>query len=119
MSYCDVYPEMYSTVERTCRKPRECCECNAPIAKGERYLLCTGKWDGKFGSHAQHLLCAEACMYIRDKYQDGECIAFGELHTWCIENGIRHDTKGSPLRQMLAKIKRRERESEVSNDNQD
>lgn len=111
MTWCDLNPpEMYQAIERVCRKPRPCCECSAPILAGERYLLCTGKWEGQFDSHSQHLLCAEACMFIRDAFQDGECICFGELKTWCAEHGLqdRTDPIVRRLRVIMAQIKHRE-----------
>lgn len=107
--YCDLDgPEMYSAVDRVARKEHKCCECNAPIRKGEKYVECSGRWDGKFDVFRQHDLCCRACMFIRDL--EGECLPFGEMMEWYHEC-YRADKKRMPkeLRTMFAGILRRER----------
>lgn len=133
---CDI-PQFYATETRKARKSYSCCECGANIDVGEEYLICKGKWGGDFQYWRQHLLCAEACMSIRDEFE-GECIGFGCLWEWWGENhdnvnraatempriaadtgtqpqtfGVhplqqRHD-KAIKLRSMIARIKWRER----------
>ncbi len=112
-------PEMYSAVERKARKRHSCVECSAWIEPGETYLLCSGKWDGDFMSHKQHLDCAKACMVIRDSetmYGGGDCIPFGGLmdHAWEMrldhrDEAINGNEDAKQLRSLLAKIKWRER----------
>lgn len=77
--YCE-WPEFFTTKWPVAKKDHKCCECRAPIKVGERYGNFTGKWPGdKIRTYKQHLICEMACRYIRDKFQDGECIGFGEL----------------------------------------
>jgi hypothetical protein len=61
------------------RKKHKCCECSAPIEKGEAHYKGSGKWDGEFSTYRQHTLCMEACVLIRDELNSGECIGFGDL----------------------------------------
>ncbi len=109
---CDL-PAFYSWSEPVARKEHKCCECTAPITKGEKHLVATGKWDRGLSSFRQHLLCAEACMFIRDKLNDGECICFGGLDDfyrgmqW--QCGDKTDAVWREFRNKLAAIKRRER----------
>ncbi len=117
--FCDTNdPQFYAWSEPIARKPHGCCECGAPIEKGERYFRAVGKLDGDFFKATQHLLCAEACMVIRDSklFWGGECIAFGSLmdHVFEFRLDIRGDAKAGKgdaikLRSLLARIKRRER----------
>lgn len=79
--YCDVdEPAFYSAVDRTARKQHKCCECDAPIERGEKYVVCTGKWENGVETFRQHAACCEACMFMRDKLFDGEeCVPFGGM----------------------------------------
>lgn len=79
-------PEVYSEGEVVARKEHGCVECNAPILPGECHLRYSGLWDGAWGGGRQHLLCRDACVWIRDVLE-GECIAFGELGEWWAEHG--------------------------------
>ncbi len=111
MSECDL-PQFYNWSEPVARKQHKCCECSAPIAKGEKHFVATGKWDFGISTFRQHLLCMEACMFIRDKFNGSECICFGGLEEWVSESRWQQD-KTHPLwrklRGMLACIKWRER----------
>lgn len=106
-------PQFYQATEVRAAYVHVCCECDAPIQGGEVHLLCKGKWDGKFNSYRQHLLCAEACMMVRDNFND-DCIGFGQLFEWGGSEayGWMQDNKTDPkvkdLRKMIAKIRRRE-----------
>ena len=120
MSDCDVMPAFYSYSERVARKQHRCCECHAPILVGEKHFFATGKWDGELSSHRQHLLCMEACVFIRDNLNDWECLAFGELFDWWWDCGRRERAdyrlkvdKWKTIRGMIAKIKRRKRSSKT------
>lgn len=89
MSYCDIEgPKFFREEVRTARKQHSCCECSAEILPGEQYYSQAGKWDGRVDSFAQHLLCRDACVWIRDVMQ-GECIPFGGLWEWWEEEGKR------------------------------
>lgn len=81
MTECEL-PTFYDYSEPIARKRHRCCECNAPILKGEKHFRGTGKWDGHIQTHRQHLLCMETCMLIRDEFNGFECIAFGDLKEW-------------------------------------
>lgn len=100
--YCDIdeEPEVYSAVDRTARKEHRCCECRVPIVKGEKYVACSGKWDGQFKVLRQHVLCCQACMFIRD--MQGECIPFGSLLQDLPESYLRDLPRA--LRTMLMQI---------------
>ncbi len=112
-------PEFYSHSEPIAKKVHRCCECTAPIDIGEQHFHCCGKWDGDFLTHRQHLACMEACMLIRDAFGDGECVGFGSLmEEWGEMKGeesyfVRNDELAAEnwqkLRNLIAKIKRRER----------
>lgn len=109
---CEI-ASFYTHEEPVARKEHRCCECRSPINKGERHFRCTGKWGGKIQTFRQHLLCMEACMFVRDHLSD-ECIPFGELEEFIGEfrRDIRESPRGSDchkLRQMMARIHRRER----------
>lgn len=118
MSKCAI-PEFYSHSEPVARKQHLCCECRAPILPGERHFAWRGKWDGSMNSGRQHLLCMEACMLIRDKLNDHECIGFGELFEFFDEmqtssaEGRKHEAIGQ-LRNMMARIKWRERTGKIA-----
>lgn len=107
-------PAFYATEEVCAAKVHKCCECIAPIEVGEKHLICTGKWDGTIDRYRQHLLCAQACMMVRDEFND-DCIGFGQLFEWGGSEayGWMKDSKTEgrvkDLRNMIAKIIRRER----------
>lgn len=110
-------PEFYQWAEPVARKQHRCCECKAPIEKGEKHFYCTGKWDDQIQSFRQHLLCAQACMFIRDKLNGGDCICFGGLWEWVDEAKWQCDRSHpvwQELRRMLAAIKWRERRMEMT-----
>lgn len=107
--------KIYEATERTARKAYKCCECGCEINKGERYLQCSGLWEWGYESHRQHLVCADACMVIRDKI-DNECIPFGYLMEWYGEfrSDIRDNrsVNGVPeFRLLMAKILHRKRKA--------
>lgn len=110
-----VIPEFYQTYERVARKQYHCCECNAPILKGEKHLYIIGKWEGDISTHRQHLDCCEACETIRGDFNDGECVCFGGLFEFFGEmrrGFVPHDGQDDAwrnLRGLIAKIKWRER----------
>lgn len=78
MSYCEL-PEFFSASYHIARKKHVCCECAAPILPKEKYGAFTGKWGGDVNTYKQHLDCESACVFIRDNFNSGECISFGEL----------------------------------------
>ena len=112
---CDL-PEFYDYTEPVARKKHQCCECNAPIAKGEKHFCGVGKWNGGLATYRQHLLCMEACMLLRDEFNGGECIGFGtlkeEFHEMTNDQYDRKNKHNEPwkrLRNLMAQILRRER----------
>lgn len=115
MFTCDVTCDFYNWTEPVAHKEHKCCECVAPIRKGEKHLHWRGKWDGDFSSGRQHLLCCEACEVIRDNINH-ECIPFGMLRDYMSECGnyIREAARGGcehskRLRSLFAQIRQRER----------
>jgi hypothetical protein len=128
MSYCDLEgPTFYREVVRTARKEHACVECSATILPGEQYYDQAGMWDRSVGvdSFRQHLLCRDACVWIRD-VMEGECIPFGGLWEWWENEGKgwipgeqRWDGTKSASRsmwligaRMYAMVRRRERHAE-------
>lgn len=113
MTYCDMPPEFYEWTEPTARRVHMCCECLAPINQGEKHFKASGKWAEVVSTYRQHLLCMEACMYVRDKMNDGECICFGELKEWFDEDRLYYvkneNAEIMALRAMVARILWRER----------
>lgn len=114
---CEI-PEFYATSEPIAAKDHVCCECSAPITKGEKHLYCRGKWDGSFLHYRQHLICAEACMAIRDNFNEFECIEFGGLKSYWSEiirdydrETCREKESWKKLRSLMAAIAWRERKS--------
>lgn len=107
---CEI-AEFYTYTEPVARKQHKCCECSAPIEKGEKHFRAFGKWTFGTDAYRQHFLCMEACMLIRDKFNGGDCIAFGRLMETFSE--LREYGKGKEvyrqLRSLMAKIKWRER----------
>jgi hypothetical protein len=121
MYECDVTTEFFQWSEPRARKEYDCCECGAPIEKGERHFQATGKWEGDFFSVRQHLLCCQTCMVIRDDIQHGNCIPFGSLMDYCqefrldIREQARSGQAGAKkLRSLLYRIKRRERAASMA-----
>lgn len=114
MSECEV-ATVYKTSEPVARKDYDCCECSAPILKGEKHFHGSGIWSYGFASYRQHLLCMRACMLIRDEHNDRECIGFGELFEWVGENRRRLDEREYEsvrhLRDVLAAIEWRKRKT--------
>jgi hypothetical protein len=109
---CDLFPSVYRWEEPVARKRHVCVECDAPIVRGEKHFKCFGVWEGDAQTHRQHLLCMEACMMIRDEFEDGECIGFGELMEWFGEmrrEYDRDDERWQRLRSLMARIFWRER----------
>lgn len=114
MMECDIRPEFYQWCEPVARKVHKCVECYVPINIGEKHFKSWGKWDGDFIVNRQHLLCCQACEFIRDEIEDGECIGFGELFEFVCEYRIdldenKHKQPWKELRSMIAKIKWRKR----------
>lgn len=108
--YCDYdAPAFYSAINRVARKEHKCCECKTPIHRGEKYVECTGKWEGDVETFRQHVDCCAACMRIRDVYMGGEeCVPFGALmETYFNEREGR--VKDAEFRVLMAKILRRRR----------
>lgn len=115
-------PIFYDHAEPVARKRHRCEECSAPILKGEKHFKGCGKWDFGAATYRQHLLCMEACMMIRDRFNDGECVGFGclkeefsELPTWHKERS-RRDHVLLKLRSLMAKILWRERTAKAESD---
>lgn len=113
--YCEPLT-MYRWSEPVAKNPHRCCECSAPIANGEKHFSWSGKLDADFDHGRQHLLCMEACEFIRDELNDGECIGFGSLMEEWSDMRWQYDRlrdREKPawkrLRKMIADIKRRER----------
>ncbi len=117
MSEC-LIADFYTHSEPVARKRHVCCECRAPILPGEKHFSYRGKWDGQIETGRQHLLCMEACMFIRDELNDGECLGFGMLNEflgdmhWELKE--RGNEKIRKLRSMIAGIRSRERKNPPS-----
>lgn len=113
MIHCDDAAEVYKISEPVARKQHYCCECNAPILKGEQHLLVSALFDGAWQRHRQHNLCARTCEHIRDSIER-DCICFGSLKEWYGEykRDLRADKRKpaiAKVRSMLAQIFVRER----------
>lgn len=122
MSYCE-WPEFYHETYPKARKSYRCVECAAPIEVGEVHLKYRGKWDGVVGGGRQHMLCRELCKFIRDEFQDGECIGFGQLFEnecdygfTCTDYGRKQGWNATEqkARKLLAQIKWRQRKHAVT-----
>ncbi len=84
---CDWEPLRFSREEeRRARKEHRCEECAARILPGETYVYGCGKTADGFFEYKQHLLCRDACVWIRDVLE-GECIPFGGLREWWLDEG--------------------------------
>lgn len=110
MSYCDVSVEFTRviTVKKT-RKVHICCECLAPIPIGSEAVRASGKCEGDMWQEYQHILCAEACEYVRDVINkdlrsDERCLMFGELFEADTEGTSEQTMK---LQEMKDEIERR------------
>lgn len=103
--YCEM-PEFYGGSWPIARKEHICCECSAPIFKGEKYGCFTGKWPGDgVQTYRQHLKCEEACRYIRDVHL-GECIGFGQLFEFVGEYlHLERPAKDDGFRSIMAEVK--------------
>ena len=114
MSDCEI-PSYYKVTEPVARKTHECCECSAAILPQEKYLQVNACWDGSPDVFRQHQLCAQACMFIRDKgWFDDECLPFGFLNEYLNEyhmdvNRVAHIDDKRKFWRMILNIRRRER----------
>lgn len=111
-------PSFYSYTEPVARKKHRCCECSAPINKGEKHFHGVGCWEGDFSTYRQHRLCMAACMFIRDHINHHECIGFGELKDYMSDHRMISSRPRSTLcddwkqlRHMFAQIRNRERKA--------
>lgn len=118
MSDCEI-AQYYLATYRIARKSHECVECSAPIDPGEKYLEVRACWDNRPDVYRQHLLCQQACEYVRDKgLNDDECIYYGGLKDWYKE-WIRYGwgnldsmpEERSAMWRFILNIKRRERKA--------
>ena len=115
MSECAI-AEFYSYTEPVARKRYACRECHAKIEIGEKHFAWRGKWEGKIITGRQHLLCMEACMMVRDVFNDFECLPFGELlgfYSDCRRELLGHP-KFRDLVRLIVRIRRRERLQEIA-----
>lgn len=108
--YCEL-PDFYTHSEPVARKRHWCVECHAPIDIGEKHFAYRGKWNGEIQTGRQHYLCMETCMFVRDVFNDYECIGFGGLFDFY--NEYRQDMVDHPrfreLARMIVKIRIREK----------
>lgn len=102
-------PKVYSWTEPIAQKEYVCCECKRKILRGQRYFKAEGLWDGQWSTFRQHLICLQACMYVRDNMNGGDCIAFGGLmdyygdsKDWIVRNKNRPEVK--VFRGLMAKV---------------
>jgi hypothetical protein len=112
---CEI-AEFFSYSEPVARKERRCCECTAPILKGEKHFQCFGRWSFGQEGYRQHLVCMEACILIRDSFNGGDCIGFGclkeefqEIRAAFSSNDEAMNVLYGKLRSLMAKIRWRER----------
>ena len=120
MSDCEI-AQYHKCQERVARKPHKCCECSAPINSGEKYLQVNACWDNQPFVGRQHLLCAEACEFVRDSgINDDECVYYGGLKEWYAEwvsGGYTHEADEADrvkIWRFMLRIKRRERQANKS-----
>lgn len=119
MSDCEL-PQYYVCKDRTARKEHPCCECAAPILKGEKYLQINASWDHQPDVYRQHHLCQAACEFVRDSgINDSECVYYGGLKEYWTDSRSgffatedREDRK--KLWFLMLKIYRRERKHKRS-----
>jgi hypothetical protein len=60
-------PDFYQGAMRTAAKEHRCSECGRVIAKGERYLVETGLWDGVIATYKT----CDDCRSIRGSFFGG------------------------------------------------
>lgn len=112
---CEI-AQYYKWIFRVARKPHECCECTAPIDPGEKYLQVNACWENHPGTYRQHVLCMEACEFVRDAgLNDDECLYYGGLTEWYrdwVHEPWQADAENrSKLWRMMLRITRRERQA--------
>jgi hypothetical protein len=73
----------------TARKPHKCCECDAPIAVGERCDFATGLFDGCWTSDYRCWSCAVLAELVATK--TGICPFWGLLRDAAEDAGINWD----------------------------
>lgn len=76
---------MYNEDIVKARKPHRCCECGLTIAKGEKYQVVSGMWDGRFDRIKTCMLCMETREKATEGLRTGDCCdlpAFGELRQY-------------------------------------
>lgn len=115
MSDCEI-AQYYVCKERVARKEHECCECSAPIEIGEKYLQVNACWEGRPSVERQHVLCEQACEFVRDSgINDDECLYYGGLKDWYrewVKGGYTHEAELSERQKIwgfMVRIARRER----------
>lgn len=121
MSYCDfdAMPEVFSSVYPVSRKTYVCCECGVKIHPGEKYGRHWGVWDKESSTYRQHADCESACVFIKNEFQDGNCICFGELvevwreyashHAYDEQDGRKFTEKEKKFRSIMARVRSRVR----------
>lgn len=116
MSDCEL-PQYYVCKEPVARKVHHCCECSAPIDTGEKHLRVNACWVGLPGTFRQHLLCAEACEFVRDSgLNDDECLPYGGLWEYWAETRnewfpVPQQEARRKLWRFMLRISRRERKA--------
>lgn len=95
VSSCEL-PEFYSEDFPKAAKEHRCCECRAPIDRGEVHLYARMKFDGEFDTYRQHSLCRELCMAMNFE-TDWECCPFGGMKDSFDEGNFREDADMSHL----------------------
>lgn len=102
MCHCDdAEPyQFFDTTNPVARKLHKCSECRRAIARGERYVCHTGKWDGEIGVFR---LCAHCDAASQAVINMGvcDCVCLGNL--W---GGVRDEMEetgdGRALRLIVA-----------------
>jgi hypothetical protein len=78
-------PDAFRVELRTARKQHHCCECPAPIVKGEVYQYSSGVWDGRGASFKTCMPCAEVredfLTDLHKHYSWQETSIFGHLQS--------------------------------------
>lgn len=76
-------PTVSNTWAVKAQKQHRCCECDAPIAKGEIYEKVEGLWDGSWQTYKTCWPCVEVrndlTELMRLMWQHDEAICFGDL----------------------------------------
>jgi hypothetical protein len=83
---------------RRAAKAYVCCECEAPIPKGERHELYSGKWDGDFSAFRTCLSCVE----IRDHFACSSGWTFTQVWDDIKSNFFPTMTAGGPCMEGLS-----------------